>query len=66
MIILGEPRFLVLIYYFSDSKEKMSDAFLVFPPIPGGQVAEQDNCQLHDALRAVGSARVGPVLVVQG
>ena len=44
----------------------MSDAFLVFPPPPGGQVAGQDGCQLHDALRAVGSARVGPVLVVQG
>ena len=66
MIILGEPRFLVLIYYFSDSKEKMSGAFLVFPPPPGGQVAGQDGCQLHDAPRAVGSARVSPVLVVQG
>ena len=71
MIILSEPRFLILIYYFSDSKEKMSDkkisgAFLVFPPPPGGQVAGQDGCQLHDAPRAVGSARVSPVLVVQG
>ena len=51
---------------FSDSKEKMSDTFLVFPLPPGGQVAGQDGFQLHDALRAVGSARVSPVLVVQG
>ena len=65
-MILSEPRLLILIYYFSDSKEKMSDAFLVFPPPPGGQVAGQDGCQLHDAPRAVESARVSPVLVVQG
>ena len=66
MMILSETRLLILIYYFPDSKEKMSDAFLVFPPPPGGQIAGQDGCQLHDAPRAVGSARVGPVLVVQG
>ena len=66
MMIIREPRLLILIDYFSDSKEKMSDAFLVFPPPPGGQVAGQDGCQLHDAPRAVESARVSPVLVVQG
>ena len=65
MMIL-KPRLSILIYYFSDSKEKMSDAFLVFPPPPGGQVAGQDGCQLHVAPQAVGSARVSPVLVVQG
>ena len=66
MVILSEPRLLVLIYCFSDSKEKMSDAFLVLPPPPGGQVAGQDCCKLDDAPRDVRSARVSPVLVLQG
>ena len=40
-MILSEPRLLILIYYFSDSKEKLSDAVLVFPLPPGGQVIGQ-------------------------
>ena len=44
----------------------MNDAFLVFPPACGGQVAGQDGCQLPDEPQTVGSARVSPVLVVQG
>ena len=66
MMILSELRLLILIDYFSDSKEKMSDTFLEFPPPTRNQVAGQDRCQLHDAPRAVESARVSPVLVVQG
>ena len=44
----------------------MNDAFLVFPPACGGQVAGQEGCQLKDEPQTVGSARVSPVLVVQG
>ena len=45
----------------------MNDAVLVFPPACGGQVAGQDGCQLpDDEPQTVGSARVSPVLVVQG
>ena len=44
----------------------MNDAVLVFPPACGGQVAGQDGCQLPDEPQTVGSARVSPVLVVQG
>ena len=65
-MIHSEPRCLILIHYFSDSKEEMSDAFLVFPLPPGGQVAGQDGCRFQDEPQTVGSARVSPVLVVQG
>ena len=44
----------------------MNDVFLVFPPACGGQVAGQDGCQLQDKPQTLGSARVSPVLVVQG
>ena len=62
----NKPRLLIKVYYFSDCKEKMNDTFLVFPPPRGGQVAGQDGCQLQDEPQTVESARVSPVLVVQG